>query len=540
MRIRGKEETALAQGKQAAATVRVDGANVRHVDFLGVGVNVIPVALMANNAANGYQAAHWEVDLRRILSLRPKVARVWFQVDWMEPVKGVYDWERPQMQAFRAYMDAFREAGTEIELNFGWKVGRGIQKWFSIEGCEGRISAPRDLEAYAASCSAALRELIDRRGYDNIKYIAFYNEPNGHWDFDAPGDPREYYAKLLKTVHERLVADGLRERVRIWGPEEVDMTWTLYMKDHADAWIDEYTFHIYGGSYEDLGDQIAKRRDYVAPKPVGMTEFGWPHAEESGWDAGYANYVIQAANEGLHSALIWQLNGVRCEDPDEGVNTNGVFTLWDSVSDSLAPNRSFYIASLLMRYIPPHSEVLATSVSAPDVRASAFRSAKGDVTVVVECKDGARGVALEFAGAPVEGTFYKYVYTDGIAPEDNALLPPCAGRFAADGGGFADEAAAGPGYAVAVYTTLPPQPQVEVTPAQASTSAGRTVRLAARVVDGEGGVRWSVVGEGNGTVNAEGLYTAPEEIAAPRLVAVKAEIASGSAGYGVALISVLP
>jgi len=530
----------LTHGNVTTAKVRVDGSRVLHDDFLGVGVNVIPVAFMANNAAHGYEEAHWEIDRQRIAALRPKVARVWFQVDWMEPEKGVYDWERPQMQAFRAYLDAFREAGTEVELNFGWKVGRDIQEWFAIEGCEGRISAPRDLAAFAASCSAALRELIDRRGYDNIKYVAFYNEPNGHWDFDAPGDPREYYANMLRTVHERLVADGLRERVRIWGPEEVDMTWALYMKDHADEWIDEYTFHIYGGSYDDLSGQIAKRRDYVAPKPVGMTEFGWPHPEESGWDAGYANYVIQAANEGLHSALIWQLNGVRCEDPDEGVNTNGVFTLWDSVADGLAPNRSFYVASLLMRYIPPHSQVLATSASSPDVRASAFRSAEGDVTVVVECKDGARGVELEFANAPVGKTFHKFVYTDGIAPEDNALLPACAGRFDAEAGGFADEAPAGAGYAVAVYTTLSPLTQVEVTPARSSAVAGRTVALSARVIDGEGGVRWSVVGEGNGTIDAEGRYAAPEGIAAPRLVAVKAESASGSAGCGVALITVLP
>src|SRR5690606_17215141 len=119
-------------------------------DFLGVGVNIIPVSFMEGTTQYGYEEAHWEMDKKRILALQPKVARVWFQTDWMEPTKGSYTWNSPKMVSFYNYLDILQAAGTEIEFNFGWKVGEGVQSWFSMPGVDPKISAPADLDAFAA------------------------------------------------------------------------------------------------------------------------------------------------------------------------------------------------------------------------------------------------------------------------------------------------------------------------------------------------------------------------------------------------------
>ncbi len=84
---------------------------------------------------------------------------MWFQIDWMEPDKGVYTWDSDRMKAFYRYLDAFKAAGTDIELNFGWKVGSTVHDWFSIPGVDPWTSAPADNAAYAASASA----LIDQQ-----------------------------------------------------------------------------------------------------------------------------------------------------------------------------------------------------------------------------------------------------------------------------------------------------------------------------------------------------------------------------------------
>lgn len=523
------------------ASVRIYPEQVLHADFLGVGVNIIPVCLMANNRLQGYTDAHWEMDKKRILTMKPKVARVWFQVDWMEPTKGEYTWNSPEMKAFYKYMDVLQSAGTEVQLNFGWKIGRAVQEWFSIPGTEGRISAPRDLDAYAVSCSVLLQELIVGRGYANVKYLSFYNEPNGHWDFEAPGDQKAYYAEMLKRVNDRLVVDGRREWVQIWGPEEVDASgdWTHYMKNHADDCIDEYTFHIYGGSYEQFSEQIAIRRDYTAPKLVGMTEFGWSGDDESGWDSGFANYVVKAANEGIHSALVWQLNGVWCEDPDESVNTNGVYTLWDSLVLGMNPHKSYYAAGLLARYIPAHSSVVHTETDSDQVRTAVFASANGDMTIVVEYRGG-EAMAYDIAcpGLPPDLQWARHVYKGDVELEGNAILSPSTPIEVVDGvihDSIIDEC-----YQFVIYTTMKPQAQVEILPVQVEMISGDTMAFKANVIDATGGVIWSVDGDAasNGSISESGIYTAPR-VSEDAWVAIHAESESDSDGRGVALIKVL-
>ncbi|GAA2898456.1 hypothetical protein GCM10010517_63550 [Streptosporangium fragile] len=520
----------------AAHTVTIDPGSVVQRGFRGVGVNIIPGNLMEGSTQYGYDEADWEMDRKRILTIKPKIARVWFQIDWMEPEKGRYTWDSDRMLAFYKYLDVLKEVGTEVELNFGWKVGEKVHDWFVIPGVDPYISAPADLDAYAASASAALEELIRNRGYDNVKYLTFYNEPNGSWDFEAPGDQKAYYAAMVARTGDRLKADGLRDLVEIWAPEEVDHTWTQYMAANASEHIDGYGFHVYGASYEHLSAEIASRRQAAGTKPVHMTEFGWSDPLTSGWDSGFANHVIKAANEGLTSALVWQMTGVHTKDPDG--DTNGTYTLWDSLLLGLEPSRSFYSAGLLMRYVPERSDVIAVDTGSPDLRAAAFRTEDGQWTIVLESKAGAaKNVTFDFGGRHIGRTFHRFVYQDDVARTGHALLPAASGAFRA-GTSFTDPGI-GAGYTVAVYTTAPPQTQVKVTPLTAQVTSGKALKLNASVLDNRAGVTWSVAGAGNGRVTPGGVFHAPV-VTTQRTVAVKATSRKDPDGHGVALVTVVP
>ncbi|WP_309120511.1 hypothetical protein [Paenibacillus sp.] len=534
------------EAQAANHTVTVYPNTVVQSDFLGVGVNVIPAALMQASLAQGYTEAHWEMDRKRILAFKPKVARVWFQIDWMEKTKGVYDWESAEMKALYKYLDAFQAAGTEIEFNMGWKVGSSVHSWFNLPGLTTEqlyISAPKDLDAYAASTSAVLHELIVDRGYGNIKYLTFYNEPNGSWDFASPGyDEKAYYASMVQKASQRLAQDGLRHLVQIWAPEEVRAgstgpDWTAYMKTNVDAHVDGYSFHVYGVPYADLGAEIDLRQNVVGADPVHLTEFGWASDDASGWDSGYANTVIRVANDGVKSALVWQMNGVWTHDPAGSVNGN--YTMWDSLVLGLTPKKAYYSAGLLQRYIPAHSAVVAVNTGTPDLRAAAFKTSDGHYTILLESKAGtAKNVTFGFNGVHVGKTFRKFVYQDSVTRTGNALLPRATGSFSA--GASFNDSSVDANYNVIVYTTLPPQTQVEVTPVEATVQSGQSVQLSATVIDSAvGGVSWSVVGSGNGTVSASGLYTAPSATS-ERYVAVKAANGSDPSAYGIALLKLTP
>ncbi|MFD2330948.1 hypothetical protein ACFSR7_16985 [Cohnella sp. GCM10020058] len=522
----------------AVHTVTINPNTVVQSDYKGVGVNIIPSALMAKSREQGYTTAHWEMDKERILAMKPKVARVWFQIDWMESAKGSYSWDNLKMQAFYQYLDVLKSAGTEVELNFGWKNGSTIHSWFPIAGSTTPYeSAPADLDAFAASASAALQQLISVRGYTNIKYMTFYNEPNGSWDFEAPGDQKLYYANMVKKVHDRLVADGRRSLVKLWGPEETGAPdWTQYMKTNIDSYLDGYSFHVYGEPYATLSTAISARTSVVGAKPVYLTEFGWASDNDSGWDSGYANTVIKSANEGVNGAQVWQLNGGYSTDPDG--STNGNYDLYDALYTGLTPKKAFYAAGLLARYIPAHSSVVSVSTGSADVRAAAFKTSGGDYTIVLETKAGTdRNVTFNFSGVNVGKTFRKHFYQDTVALNANATIPKSVASFAA-GTSFTDSAIDA-NYNVIVYTTLPAQTQVEVSPVNPAVTAGASVTLAASVVDNTGGVTWSVVSSGNGTISSGGVYTAPRVISS-KLVAVKAASTADPASYGIALVRVNP
>ncbi|WP_220094432.1 chitobiase/beta-hexosaminidase C-terminal domain-containing protein [Paenibacillus sp. YN15] len=523
-------------------TVAINSSEIVQENFLGVGVNLIPVSFMEGTSQFGYSEAHWEMDRKRIAMMQPKIARVWFQLDWMEQQKGVYDWNSSKMQSFYKYLDTLQAAGTEVEFNFGWKVGADTQSWFSFsEVSDKRISAPRDLDAFADAASAVLDQLINVKGYANIKYLTFYNEPNGNWDFEAPGDQNAYYAQMVRKISDQLTADNLRDQVEIWGPEESGSpAWTQYMHDHAADYFDAYTFHVYGQSYDGLTASIADRMNVTDGKPVIMTEFGFAE-DKSKWEAGLAGSVIKAANHGIKGALIWQLNGVWLPDPYVGSDTNGNYTMWDSLVLGTKPYKRYYEASLLTRYIPANSTVVTSNTDSEDLRSAVFKTADGEYTILLEAKAGTdKEVTFDFGGEPPVGkTFYKHVYQADVQLEGNAVIPSASGSFSTGAGSSFTDSDIDAEHNVIVYTTLPPQTQVEVTPLEPVVTAGQAQQLAASVIDNTGGVTWSVIGSGNGAVTAEGLYTAPA-VDEEKLVAVKASSVQDPDSYGIALIRVQP
>lgn len=205
--------------------VDVELGNVLCSDFMSFGANCLPMALMPEAVEKGYNEVYWELERSRIINTRPSVLRLWFQPDWLITTRGnyengIYDFESTKMQSVYHYLDAFKTAGCEIELNFGWKTCKEHADWFAVnkQSESPWNSAPADLESFAKCCSATLNELILNRGYNNIKYLAFYNESNygknPTGDFNVPdGKPWPYYKKMFLIVMKQLKKDGIEDEI---------------------------------------------------------------------------------------------------------------------------------------------------------------------------------------------------------------------------------------------------------------------------------------------------------------------------------------
>ena len=499
-------------------SVNVDFEDVIIDDFIGVGADVIPTALMAESIASGYNEVYWELEKCRIEKVRPHVVRLWFQIDWLvseykDYINGDLDFESEKMHALYKYLDIFKTVGTEVEFNFGWKIAEPVQSWFSFENVMNRrASAPKELEPFARACGKVLYELIKNRGYSNIKYLTFFNESNAaesdsqfwRYDFAVPDGiiAREYYSDMLKLCKQSLLKYGLDD-LEIWGFEltaKFDV-WAECAKERCEDIVDRFTFHRYFVESSDDEESLQttaglfKSATYYTDRPVVMTECGQVYEDENySFNMNHIQLFCDAVNSGVSGIFIWCLSGVHLTQPSNFMMRNGI-DMWDALQcrGGIENVRgSYYELAMLSRYIPNHCKAVKTVVeeNISGYRSCAFKTDDGNITVVIEADRGLSGrcVHINFEQS-INRKLYKHIYKRPCLRNGNALIPPVSGTLLAQNG--INDVIDGD-YQCIVYTTLPTVPQIAVCSNEISLLPDEKVRLSAAVIDGEGGIDWKI------------------------------------------------
>lgn len=258
-------------------TVTVDTSDVITEDFYGYGSNLWLGPKYTNNMTDAY----YEVNYKRIQTMRPAFMRMMFLPNWLmgdltdKQVKanaeanwtnGVYDTSSSQFQLFSEYVKAFYDAGTVVQLNMGGRVLTEIADWYSIKDVElggvgsGR-SAPRDCRAFAKATAWVIKYFYEQ-GYDNIKMLSVHNEVNGG-NFCVFGDKRIYWAKLFREIdkafEETKIVGGphdgetLRQNVTVIGTE--CSSTSNFEKLYVDYWAEPLaSTYLKNGEFDVLSD----------------------------------------------------------------------------------------------------------------------------------------------------------------------------------------------------------------------------------------------------------------------------------------------
>lgn len=456
-------------------------------DYRGTGTNTLPMAFMKASLEAGYNDALWQEECHRVMLSPPTVVRMWFQPDWFiideeSYYNHVYDFDTPDMQSVYRYLDLYKSVGSEIQFNFGWKVGEKVWDWYVMDGIEGnmrRNSAPKDLDEFAYSCAATLQELIVNRGYTNIKYLTFYNEPN--WNYFDEGDfqmsldvdkatldtdykrqkPKmDYWMDMLRKTHAQLKAFGLAERIEMWGPETscADTTKIIWAEEFekANDIIDVHTTHRYNLSYDEV-EMFCGFMKEATSKPLAVTEFG-VFSEWRNWRRSHAEMIIEYARRGVVANLHWLQAGTYLTGiisfPLTGPNCG--WSVLTAVPDRV--NQPFYDMCLFMRYVPSHSKVLYTNAYSLDTRITAFLTPKGDTVIAVESRDYGSERTLKIS-LPEKGKkkFHKFSVSDNMNLNERLHLPYCEREIYAEGE-LCDTIRTG--YSLTLYTTEKPYEQL--------------------------------------------------------------------------------
>ncbi len=530
-------------------------------DFLSIGANVLPMSFMPESIKTGYNEVYWELERARIMKARPTVVRMWFQPDWLvetyEQYKtGAYNFNAPKMYSVYKYLDIFKECGTEVEFDFGWKVTSTAQSWFSFECGNPSASAPRELDLFAKCCGKTMHELIKNRGYDNIKYLTFYNEPDyalesqDSGDFIVAGTDRiVYWERMLRMCREALVNEGV-DSLKMWcceqsGCEEIKIKWINYMNEHCSDIVDMHTVHRYMYNHKHAVPGFEAMKAAAGEKPITLTECGqcYDYSQYT-WEMNHVQLFMDMVNSGFSGAFIWVLNSMPITDPCSFTMRNPI-DFWDcpQMEDGLQNVREVYYEwAMLSRYVPAHSKSITTDILSgiDDMRAAAFQCGEDDYTVVVEMDKRSidRELDIHFPKA-LNKKFYKHVYKRPCNRNGLAMLPRTETILEVND--TLHDTVCGD-YCEIVYTTLPPVAQIELPFAELSLKPDSCFMLSAGIVDGEGDIRWEIgktIGDGFEIEEIESIIHATEKAKPGDMCALKAISINDPEAYAVMIVKVI-
>lgn len=262
--------------ERSMVQLQIDRTTPVQERFLGVSAVYHGFAGMPDDADRVYTEEQCELEADRIAAMGIKIARTYYKW-WAWDRKTGWNWENATMQAFYRWCERMQTRGIDIALNIGWCCPGDITGTSWGGDCpfaDGGLSYEAACENFAAYASETVHQLIERRGFTNIKYLMLFTEterfsgdpPEGHTPFSA-------WETASRAIHQKLIADGRRQLVQLIGPNEVARGWNepkalAYAAEHADDFLDAYGCHIYARwEAEDAGAVHSGKRSVFFRDP---------------------------------------------------------------------------------------------------------------------------------------------------------------------------------------------------------------------------------------------------------------------------------
>ncbi len=232
-------------------------------NFWGNGAVYHGYAGMPDDAGRVYSDELCELEAKRIADMRLKFARTFYGWWAWDPKTKTWDWENEYMRPFYRWLKRMKDAGVAIALNTGWCSPGDINStsWngespFTVEG-----DWEKSKQNYADWVSETIYQLIELRGFTNIKVFVMFTEPQHLSGISHEGkDAYTCWAETVKTVHETLKRDGRRDKIKLMGPNEGSTTTSEmlhWVAENCDEYIDIYSSHTY------LFTRPLKKEDYI-------------------------------------------------------------------------------------------------------------------------------------------------------------------------------------------------------------------------------------------------------------------------------------
>ena len=198
-------------------------------NFLGNGAIYHGYAAMDDHMGRVYTNELCDIEADRAADMKLKFARTFYTWWAWDEEKKAFDWENGIMQAFYAWLKRMKDRNIPVIVNTGWCSpgdlnGKGWTNNPPYPPCPFIVPDNWELtlENYGNWVSETVHQLIEVRGFTNIKILALFTEAEGKGKND-PSKPYERWRDSAVAAHNALVRDNRRKLVKLMGPQEASI-----------------------------------------------------------------------------------------------------------------------------------------------------------------------------------------------------------------------------------------------------------------------------------------------------------------------------
>lgn len=449
------------------------------VNTYGASVEFDPHFLSQNVAKGVSEEKDWQIIVDRVKKMEIDRFRVMLLPSWIEPLNdnadaSTIDWDSltpnsKEMQSLYKVLDLAQENGIDVNLTL-WGAENNLALidyemtamvksqggHFLTKGNEGSnwVLGTLHPEEFAENFSIYLQHLFGK-GYTCIKEITPINEPdwscivNNSVSFDA-------YKTLCYALHDRLVADGIRDKVKLNLSDNTDnaRSWLERTMENLDDIADLYNSHTYIFGYTTTNEVIRSWEEEninvlrYTNKPHVIGEFGSNQTSGSSRQADIDAYergvlmvrqMLNFYNAGASGASYWVLcdEYYNYTDPYESMMMLGLWkgkkemyafdeAYYRTVEEDYEVRPQYYAISLMTKHVPKGAETYPIYLNNDYAIGTAFKDEDGKWTYVF-ANGNSDGEALQIAlhNGTVYGEFEQYLYAADSLPTDDSLISSC-------------------------------------------------------------------------------------------------------------------
>ena len=419
----------LVSAVHARDTLSVDRDAVIQANFLGINAVHHGFSYMTESREMGMSDSLHALEVARVKASGIRVARTMYRPGWAMG-EGPWlrpDWDSAQMRTFYAWLADMQSIGVEVALNIGWWFPRDV-----IWNRDQHLPAyPDDRDEYCRWLSESIHQIVEVRGFTNVKYLFMFTEPSDRYG-DLPMGKKhwDYYKEVVLAANQRLIDDGRRQLVKFIGPNTSETkSWLGETVRELNDAIDIYASHTYNlKSYQEWYDMTLRVKAEVEAtgKPFWIDEYGLQDLDMRTSNA-YGTFVAEAnaafLNAGAQASMIWLLSDQYYPEPIKHITNRDAFLdgkhswgLFPWLPECRTPHPAWDAFLLISRLMGEPGSAVVKTKGLADLPIAAVTRENGGLRVLVVNRGKERREFSVALSRPVAGPLHRYAYNPAATP----------------------------------------------------------------------------------------------------------------------------